>query len=40
MTAVKQNVFNVHKSGDGFTKPTISMKSEVHTGRVVEPDEE
>ena len=39
MTAVQQNMFNVHQSGSGFTRPSMSAKSDVTRGRIVEADD-
>ena len=39
MSAVKQNMFNVHKEGDGMVAPSMTNKSEVRKGRLVDSDE-
>jgi hypothetical protein len=38
--SVKQNVFNVHTEGNGMVRPSIKMKSEVHKGRPIVPDDD
>jgi len=40
LTAVKENMFNVHRAGDGLTRPQMSNKSEVSRGRLVDPDDD
>jgi len=39
MTAVKQNMFNVHSAGDGMVAPSMTNKSEVRKGRLVDSDD-
>lgn len=34
MLAVKQNMFKVHKEGDGITRPSMNSKSDVSKGRM------
>lgn len=40
LTAVKENMFNVHKDGTGLTRPTMKNKSNVSQGRLVEADDD
>lgn len=40
MIAVKENMFKVHKAGDGMTRPQMRTESEVSRGRLVDPDDD
>lgn len=39
LTAVKQNMFNVHQEGNGMVGPSMNNKSSVSKGRLVDSDE-
>lgn len=40
MTAVRNNMFNVHQSGSGLTKPSMKHSTDVTRGRLVEADDD